>query len=354
MRIAYVGPLPPIKGGISQHGARLVEALRGQGHSVTTYSWAAQYPSFLYRGDQRDVDVRAIEGAEFSLRWWNPVSWWKVGRAARRSELLVFPWVTPFVAPSYRVILAAGPRTSLAIVHNPVPHERSRFDVALARWVLAKVKGAVVDSRASARKLSLMVPDIRIEVVPLPPNLPVEAEDLPDHPPVRLLFFGLIRPYKGLDVALDALKILVARGVPVSLTIAGEFWGPVEPWREKITSSGLAPHVDLRPGYVEDDQVQRLIARHHLVLAPYRAPTASAIVPLAHAVGRPVVATAVDGLLEYVADGVNGIVAPPGDAPAFADAVANAIEKLPQLAASARLSPSTWSDVAAAVTRLAS
>lgn len=332
-----------------------MEALRSSGHRVCVHSWAAQYPRRLYPGEQRDRQAGPLEGAIFSLRWWSPASWWRAGRAARKCDLLVFPWVTPLQAPAYRAVLAAASSVpAVAIVHNPIPHERRPFDEPLTRWVLGNVQGAVVHAAVLSDQLHALVPDLHVTTVPMPPHIHMEPSELPLGPPYRLLFFGFVRPYKGLEVALDALSVLARRGAQVDMTVAGEFWGGIEPWRAAVETRGLSRRVHLRPGYVPDSEVGSLMAAHHAIVVPYRTATQSSVVPLAHAAGRPVAATTAGGLKELVTEGVNGALAPPGDPEAFADAIERVLADLPRLARGAQSSAPDWSTVAAAIVEVTS
>jgi glycosyltransferase involved in cell wall biosynthesis len=348
-RITYIGPVPPFRGGIAQHGARTVQALIDAGRPVEVLSWARQYPKALYPGRERDPAAKPFPGARFLLRWWDPVSWVRAGRRARRGDLMVFPWVTPVQAPAYRVMLASARGAAVAIVHNPLPHERRGFDEALTRLVLAKVRGAVVHSGGAADELRALVPGIHVVSTPMPPLMTVVPEPLPPAPPYRLLFYGFVRPYKGLDVAIDALRILRARGIDATLTVAGEFWHGTDETRRQIAGAGLTGAVTIRAGYLPDDETSSVFAAHHVVVAPYRTATQSAIVPIAFAAGRPVAATLAGGLAEHVLEGVTGAVAQPGDPEAFADAVERVIADLPKLAAGAREHRSSWTDVADAI-----
>lgn len=354
MRITYVGPVPPYRGGISHTGARIIDALRGLGHEIDVRSWRAQYPGLLYPGRQREPSTDWDVPVRFELAWWSPPSWWRTGRAARRGDLLVFPWVTPVQAPAYRILLqAASPCPSVAIVHNPLPHERRAIDEPLTRRVLSRLRGAVVLASTAADQLRAWFPDLPLAVVDHPPNLALEPAELPAAPPFRLLFFGMVRPYKGLDVALDALVELRRRGWDAELTAAGEFWGPVGDWARAVAERGLDDAVHLRPGYVADAEVPELFAAHHLVVAPYRSATQSGIVPLAYAAGRAVAATDVGGLPEAVDEGITGSLAPPGDPIAFADAVERSLGRLEELSRGALAHRSSWVDVARAILRVA-
>lgn len=353
MRIHFVGPVPPLRGGIAQHSNQLLDALVAAGHDVTVSTWAQQYPRRLYPGEERDPAATARPGADAHMRWWDPLSWWQAGRRARGADALLVPWVTPVHAPAYlTAFVAAGRVPKVAVVHNPLPHERRAVDRVASRAVLRRLAGGITHARTATADLLDLVPDLPVVEVPHPPNLPVVRADYPAGPPWRLLFVGFIRPYKGLDLALDALAALRTRRDDVALTVAGEVWGPTEPWREAIHERGLDDAVDLRPGYVPDEELGALLADHHVVVAPYRAATQSGIVPLAHAVGRPVVATDVGGLSEAVTDGVDGVLVPPGDADAFATAIETALAHGPAMAHASATARSSWAEVAAAVVSL--
>ena len=353
MHLSFIGPVPPFRGGISQHSALLVGALREAGHEVDVYSWAAQYPERLYPGDPYAPGAQPFPDAHFTLRWWDPSSWVRVGRAARAADALAFQWVTPFQGPAYRTMLAAsGSTPSVAIVHNPVPHEERAVDRRLTRLGLGTVRGALAPPEPAADDLRRLVPGVPVVPMAIPPLLDLDPTPLPPGPPWRLLFFGFVRPYKGLELAIDAVAALVQRGVPVELTVAGLFWGPVEPWHERVAAAGLDGTITLRPGYVPDEEVQELFAAHHVVVVPYRSAPQSAIVPLAYAAGRPVAATRVGGLAGQVAEGVSGALALSDDAPGLADAVERVLADLERLARNATEHAPTWPAVVEALVGL--
>jgi glycosyltransferase involved in cell wall biosynthesis len=350
MRIHFIGPVPPLRGGIAQHSNQLLDALVAAGHEVGVSTWAQQYPSRLYPGEERDPSATPRPGTVADLRWWSPLSWWRAGRRARRADLLLVPWVTPFQAPAYLTAFAASAGTPVvAVVHNPLPHERRSLDRVLARAILGRLTGGVSHAGTATAELHELAAGLRVVEVPHPPNLPLDVSPYPPGPPWRLLFIGFIRPYKGLDLALDALVELRARRDDVTLTVAGEVWGPVEPWTSAIRERGLDEVVDLRPGYVPNDLLGQLLAEHHVVLAPYRSATQSGVVPLAQAVGRPTVATDVGGLSEVVTSGVDGILVPADDAPAFARGIEDVLADGPAMAVAASRAATSWADVAAAV-----
>lgn len=350
-QIVFVGPVPPLCSGTAQHATRLVEAL-GEEAEVTVLSWQHQYPRLLFRRAQRNAVCGHLAGARFGLRWWDPLSWWRAGSIAARSDLVVLAWTTPFHALPYRVILALAGRGGarrVAVVHNAVPHEPLPWHQQLTRWTLAACDGAVTHARSVADDLARMIPELETVVVAHPPNLDIACCPLPEADPPRLVLLGFVRRYKGLDVALHALALLAARGLRPELTVAGEFWEPVGRWRDRANELGLDGQVTLQPGYLDDAQVTRLLYEHHAVLLPYRSASSSGILPLALAAGRPAIGSAVGGIEEVIVDGVNGTLATPGDPVSLAAAIERALADLPDLAAGTGRASSTWDAVARAV-----
>lgn len=362
LRITYLGPMPPLRGGIPQHGARLVEGLVALGHDVTVESWQALYPRRLYpvatvsaEEAARPAFTRPPAELRAELHWAKPWSWWSAGRRARRGDLVVFPWWVPAQAPAVRAFLAAaGDVPRVGMIHDVVLPGRHRGDLRLARLGLGPMTGAVVHNAHVGSQIHDLLPHLtpdRLIAVDHPPNLPLTPQPLPPRPPLRLLLFGHVRSYKGLDLVLEAMTLGDRSGLDTRLTVAGQFWQPIGPWYQRIRAMGLADRVDLRSGYVPDDELADLFADHHLVLTPYSTASQSGVVPLATAAGRPSVVTPVGGLPEQVTDGVDGTVATDVSAGALADAIARAAADLDHLAAGTQRDRATWVDVARAVLR---
>lgn len=351
MRVVVAGPLPPIRSGIAQHTAGVIEGFIGLGMEVVAVTWRSQYPAFLYPGPT-DSRVSAFGfDATPVLHWARPWTWYRGGKRARSGDLLVLPWVTPIqAAPIAALIRAARPTPTAVIVHNALPHERRPFDVALTKWALKNVSGAVVHSQAVARDLATIVPALSSVRVQHPPNLRVPPKALPTNDRVRFLFAGLIRPYKGVDVAIEAMGILRQRDVKAELTIAGEFWEPVEKYRQMVSEMELGNSVVLQPGYVEDASLSALIQNHHVVLLPYRTASQSGLLPIALGAERPVVASNVGGLSEDVDHGVTGLLVEPGIPAALAEAMEEMCISIDAFAERVRdWRPTEWTDVARAL-----
>jgi len=355
MRIALVGPAHPYKGGGARHTTELAHRLAAAGHNVIVESWRAQYPAWLYPGRQT---LDAPEGRPYPrtyrrLAWNRPDGWAAEGRRLRSADLVVFALLTPLQVSAYLAILAGlgrrpgRPRT-VVICHNVLPHERRPGDVALVRTLLSHVDTVLVHSAGQAAEARQLVPDVPIVVARMPPHLPFAASEMPaaEHEDLsaersavpasgqatcNLLFFGIVRPYKGLDVLLRALAQAPEQ---VTLTVAGEFWGGTGETDRLIAALGLQDRVTLQPGYVPADQIPALFEAADALVLPYREATASQNVVLAFSYGVPVIATTAGALAEAVRDGVDGLTCAPGDVDDLARAL-TAIS-VPETAASLR------------------
>ncbi|MFC0864980.1 glycosyltransferase family 4 protein [Sphaerimonospora cavernae] len=330
MRIAIVGPTYPYKGGGAQHTTELAHRLRAEGHDVVIESWRAQYPAFLYPGQQT---IDSPEGEPYpntrrDLDWRRPDGWIRCGRRLREADLVVLAVLSPVQVPAYLGILygLGGQAKVVALCHNVLPHERKPYDVPLMKALLRRVGGVDGGVNGGVLVHSEQQADVAgeltgtpVRVAALPPHLPARSPGASGgrEPYGRLLFFGIVRPYKGLDLLLRALTQLP----DVGLTVAGEFWGGLEETRALIAELGLSDRVELRPGYVAADDVPGLFAGADALVLPYRTATASQNVWLGHEHGVPVIATRVGALADNVSDGVDGLLVEPDSVGALAEAL---------------------------------
>ena len=326
MKLALVGPSHPYKGGIAQHTTALAHRLDAAGHEVEIWSWKRQYPAKLYPGEQR-VPGTVPELPPFAnttepLSWDRPVGWVAAGRRGRREHLdaVILTWTTPIQGPTYLGLLAGWRHSGpvIGMCHNVLPHEPRPGDPQLTRAVLRRCRGLLVHSDAQAAIARTVAPRATVATSPLPPP-PLTLTGVDREPGVRrtLLFFGLVRPYKGLDLLLRALP------AGVRLIVAGEFWTPVAEIEALVAELGLTDRVELRPGYVAAEALPALFAEADAVVLPYRSGTASIVTDVAHANGVPAVVTRVGTLADSTRDGVDGLVVPPEHVAALAAALAS-------------------------------
>lgn len=369
--LALVGPGWPLRGGIAQYTTRLfLECVR---HGPTLHvSYARQYPALLFPGtSQLDPSPRpAGADPEPLLDTLSPVSWYRTAERLRAAHVrhAVLMWWHPFFAPTLGTLarlLARHAIRSTYLCHNVVPHEGSRLTRALSRWAFAPAASFIVHARELEPGLAGLAPrgaPVAVSPHPLyeqfgPPPPPAEARAKLGISTSRvLLFFGLVRAYKGIFTLLEAFAEVARTDLDVTLVMAGECYEPEGPYRAAIARLGLAERVRFENRFVPSEEVATYFAAADVVTLPYHRASASGVIPIAYAMDRPVVVTRVGGLPEAVVEGESGHLVEPHDAPALAGAIRTALARgrasyAPGLAAArARLS---WRGMRDTVERLA-
>jgi glycosyltransferase involved in cell wall biosynthesis len=321
MRIAIIGPAHPYKGGIAQHTTELAHRLSGAGNEVDIISWRTQYP-FFYPGQQfvDEPELPEHGGTKRVLSWRNPAGWAKWGRRLRSYDRIIFVWWVPTIqGPVYWGMLKALGRKrppATIICHNVLPHEPRPGDKKLARAVLKKCEQVIVHSQAQA-KLAKELSGKPPTVLNLPLPLLKSVKKHPQGVSRELLFFGFVRPYKGVDVLLRAL----AQVPDVKLTIVGEIWGTRKTYTNLIQDLHIGDRVVLKGGYVPMNQLAELIAQADAVVLPYKEGTGTWNVSMAHAYGTPVIATKVGSMASQIRHGVDGILCEPDNIEALQKAL---------------------------------
>jgi glycosyltransferase involved in cell wall biosynthesis len=301
------------------------------GHEVTIESWSAQYPARLYPG-QLTVDIDKPELPLFhptrrDLSWRRPDGWFRRGRTiGRGSDLVILMSHSPVQVPAYLSILKALGKSrarSVLIANNVTAHESHMSDRFLTRALLRRVDAILVHSSEDAAAACNLSSKPVLQAA-LPAHFPEGPNSEPSEAPSKrevknsLLFFGLVRPYKGLDVLLRAMSLATARP---HLVVAGEFWQSENEVRSLIAQLRLSSRVTVRPGYVNAADIPSLFRAADALVLPYRHATGSQNTYLAFRYGRPVIATRTGALADSVQNGVNGIVCEPDNVNDLARAI---------------------------------
>jgi len=368
MRIAVVGPSWPLRGGIAATTTALAAALDGRGELAAFLNPRRQYPRLLYRGTS-DTDPDSCPRLAAAQRCYSVLVPWSWRRAevrlrASAPDVVVIPVWTWVWAPFLLGVARARVAPLVAVVHNPADHDAAPAARAALRALLARSDGALCHATSVAGQLRAQWPGHPLAVHPLPP-LSAPAADrgaarralgVPDGT-CAVLCLGLIRPYKGVNVLLDAVASL-PREAPLVLLLAGEPWGG-EGARiaRRLADPRLAGRVVARLAWLPEKEVPLWLAAADAAVLPYRSATGSAVAAQALGAGLPVVATRVGGLVDVVEDGVSGLLVDPGDPAALAAALLRVGDPVlrARLAegARARAQKWTWPSYAAALSTLA-
>lgn len=341
MKITILGPAHPYRGGLASIMEIMARTFQRRGNEVDIKTFTLQYPSLLFPGESQTVatpppaDLRICR----CVNTMNPLNWVRVGRRIRRErpDFVLMKYWTPFMAPCFgtiaRIARGNGHTKVLCQIDNVEPHEHHLTDKPFNRYYLRSVDGFVYMSeqvhselRAYSDAPALFSPH------PLFENFGERVER--SEACVRLgldpanryvLFFGLIRDYKGLDLLLDAWAQLRRAGRTEGrrLIVAGEFYTAREPYLNRIADNGLQDEVLLHDRFIPDNDVKYYFSAADFVVQPYKTATQSGVTQIAYQFCVPMVVTAVGGLPEIVPDGRVGYVCPP-----TAEGVAAAMDRM--------------------------
>ena len=330
LKVTILGPAYPYRGGLASIMETLARTFNKRGDAAEVLTFTVQYPSLLFPGKSQYRDGEPPQDVRITrcVSTVNPLNWIKVGQLIRREapDLLVLKYWTPFMAPCFgtiaRIARGNGRTRVVCQIDNVVPHEHHWFDSMLTRYFVNSVDGFVYMSHDVGRTLAEFTRGQKCVYSPHPifENFGQRIDRreacnrLGLNPEVDyMLFFGLIRDYKGLDMLLDAWAKLKAEGKTEGrrLIVAGEFYTDKRPYTEQIERLGLADDILLHDWFVPDEQVPLYFSLTDALVLPYRTATQSGVTQIAYNFDVPMIATDVGGLGEIVIHERTGLVCEP-------------------------------------------
>ena len=338
MKIIILGTAYPLRGGIAHFNALLASQLQKK-HAVRTITFKRQYPKIFFPGTTQDEpggrsDVPPAPRLIDSI---NPFNWIRVARMVRKEkpDLIIFKYWLPFFGPCFGTIAKLAKRNTgtkvLFICDNIIPHERRPGDVLFTRYAFRQADYFIVQSDAVELDLKRDFPGAVYRKVPHP-LYEIFGDAMPKEKARAalgiagknvLLYFGYVRPYKGLMVLIDAIGRLKESGEKdVLLLIVGEFYDDEAKYRDRVRDLRLESSVRFVSNYVPNEEVATYFSAADVVVLPYLSATQSGITQIAYNFDKPVIATNVGGLGEVVIEGKTGLLVPPNDAHALAAAMA--------------------------------
>lgn len=330
MKIAILGTAYPFRGGLAAFNERLARQFQAEGHDVEVLTFTLQYPSFLFPGKTQfsseaapsDLRIRRV------LSSCNPLTWLKVGHELRKSapDILITCYWMSFMAPAFGTVCRIAARNRhtrcIALVHNMLPHDPSLLDKLFPPYYVAAQKGFValsesvvcdiekLDRKAAPKTFSphpiydhygdrLSKTDACARLA-LDPSVPY------------MLFFGLVRAYKGLDLLLEAMGLLKQQGKQLpTLIVAGEFYEDEQKYRDIISRCAIEDKVIIKNEFIADADLPLYFGAADLIVQPYRSATQSGVTQVAFHFEKPMLVTNVGGLGEIVHHGKMGYAVEP-------------------------------------------
>jgi len=375
-KIIIIGPAHPLRGGLATFDHRLAREFIDRGNDCEIYSFSLQYPNFLFPGKTQYTNEPPPAGIKIvsAINSINPVNWITVGNRIKKEmpDIVVVRYWLPFMGPALGTILRRVKRNQhtkiVCIADNVIPHEHRPGDKAFTKYFLKSCDGFIAMSEKVLIDLRQFEQEKPVKVVahPLYDNFgePVSKVDARKELGIAdsefvILFFGFIRKYKGLDILLDAMKLMKQNPKPEirnpKLLVAGEFYEDEKPYLDQIGKLGITDNLILRTGFIPDSQVKYYLCAADVIVQPYRSATQSGVTPLAYYFEKPMIVTNVGGLPSLVPHEKAGLVAEPN-----AQSLAFAIQRFYQLGENYFLphlrsekNKYTWANLTSAIIELA-
>lgn len=315
-KIVFFSALPPFRGGISQFSQCLLSELEKR-HEVAPFTFNSQYPNWLFPGKSQYVhNKQAIEHKRV-VSTFNPLSYissLKVFKKEKPTVFVVNYWMT-FMSPMMVFWAKRMSKNTLkvAIIHNFIPHESRFFDRIFNKWMLnnydifitlsSKVESDIKTLKPLANVLHIPHPTYEHFAASIDKKLARRTLEL-DEELKTLLFFGIIRDYKGLDILMKAFSYL-----PLSyqLIIAGEVYGSVEEYTLLIQQS-KNDKIYFFNEFIPDEKVHLFFSAADLCVLPYRSGTQSGVKAIADKMNTPTLISNVGGIAEKISDGEDGFI----------------------------------------------
>ena len=331
MKIIIIGPAHPLRGGLASFNERLAKEFQLQGNEVSIYTFSLQYPNFIFPGTTQYSTEPAPKDLKIKvcINSVNPFNWIKVGTHLKNenADLIIVRYWLPLMGPCLGTILRKAKKNNrtkvVCIADNIIPHEKRFGDKPFTKYFVKPVDAFITMSEKVLLDLRLFEKNKPAQIVPHPlyDNFgdKVSKEEARkklgiNHQEFVMLFFGFIRNYKGLDILLDAIKIIKDKENPnfnFKVLIAGEFYEDRKKYDEQIEKLGIGNLLILHTDFIADSEVKYYFCAADMVIQPYRNSTQSGVTPLAFHYEVPMIVTNVGGLPIMLANETVGLVAEP-------------------------------------------
>lgn len=331
LNIVILGTAYPFRGGMAAFNERFANALLAEGNQVRIENFKLQYPNFLFPGKTQYSDGPAPKNLNIhsTVNSINPFNWFKIGLKLKKEkpDIVIIGYWLPFMAPSLGTIakiIKSNKHTKIvSLLHNIIPHENRPGDKLLSRYFVKQNHGFISLSKSVLNDLKLFDKNKPRAFTPHP--LYDHFGDKVDHTKAlsqlklnpenkHVLFFGLIRDYKGLDLLIDAFADERLINSNIKLIIAGEFYSNSEPYHAQIKKHKLKNQIILHDHYIPDSEVGLYFGAADIVAQPYKNATQSGVTQIGFHFEKPMLVTNVGGLGEIIPNDIAGYVVEPNAA----------------------------------------
>ena len=328
MKITILSTAFPYRGGIAVFTERLARAFQAEKDHVNISTFSLQYPNFLFPGKSQYSSSEKPKDLTITqeVNSINPLNWVWLGFKLKKqkADILILKYWIPFMAPCLGTIARIVKRNKhtkvIVVIDNLIPHEKRFGDHLLNTYFVNSVDGFVAMSESVFNDLDQFGANKKkvLGVHPLYDNFGEAISK--ENAIVRLsldenykyiLFFGIIRKYKGLDILLEAFADNRLQNQNLKLIVAGEFYEDAKPYYDLIEKYNLSDSVVLVTKFIPDEKVVDYFCAADIIAQPYKNATQSGVTQIAYHFEKPMLVTNVGGLNEIVPNHKVGYVCEP-------------------------------------------
>lgn len=322
MKIFILGPAYPYRGGIADTNESLARAFQKKDHDVKIITFSMQYPDFLFPGKTQYSADQAPD--DLTIERWinslNPFSWFQTAQKIKKEnpDLLIVRYWLPFLAPCFGSInrLLRKKIKIIGFCDNVVPHEKRFADHQLSKYFIDSCEAFISMSTTVRKELSDFT-NKKCLVIPHPINSNLGTRIDKNEAKRKigletghkyLMFFGLVRKYKGLDLLLESMRLEKIRNQDIHLLVAGEFYEDKEEYLQFIKENDLNEKVHIVDSFIPSEEIKYYFSACDLVVQTYHTASQSGVSQLALNFDSPILVTDVGGLSETVEHNKMGYV----------------------------------------------
>ncbi|HIF29845.1 MAG: glycosyltransferase [bacterium] len=322
LKIVTIGPFPPLRGGISDFHESLVIQLSKR-NDVTVLDFKSLYPKIFFPGkSQYSLDKSIFNNIHTILKPLNFFSWLKGKSLIRKKnpDRLILSYWSFFFIPIYMFLLGSTKRGNRYVLfHNVISHENRIFEKFLLKLFIKKIDYCIVMNEYN-EKLILQI-NSRAKIIKnfhpiyeLPysdSSSNIYKKDLNIEKKKTILFFGLIRQYKGLDLLINAIALSKDKLNDLKVLVVGENYQSLDRYHKIIRDCDIEDSFIFVNNFISKADIKKYFLSSDLVVLPYKSASQSGVLSLAYNFNRPVIITDVGGLSDYVSDNKSGFIVQP-------------------------------------------
>ena len=321
MNIVVIGPFYPYRGGISDTNKELCESLTKKGHRVEIINFKLLYPTFLFPGKTQfqKSDNSINQKSHRILNTVNPFNWVFVIKKIKKikPDLIITIYWTGLLSPCYYFInkFISKSVKKIGIIHNVVSHEKRPIEKYLIKLYLSKLDKYFTLSKNVLNQIQNIIKEKKgVKLFhPLPNKFGIKADKIFSKKTLDLnnqneyiLFFGLIREYKGLEILIHSFPKVLENNPNIKLLIVGENYISMKKYYQLIEKLNISKNIIIKNTFVDDEKIKYWFSSSELIIIPYKKASQSGITSLSIHFEVPSVSSNIEGLNELIKDNETG------------------------------------------------